>query len=202
MNTSQSQNDFTQSHHSGDTNGEDCYENNKYIIKDQKTENNQSREAAHQESRLSINLQQHAGILPPLKADYVSDSSKSLHTVEVSAAQSLFIQKETPIIQPQKKKDNVKVESGNISRCETRDNSLSSTRSTASTSQCRRNKSNANSRSHIAVFFALVFLVCVIVVLLVCVIVDGIHRICDRVRVDTGPCVLLEILASVRDGTR
>lgn len=138
----------------------------------------------------------------PLKADYVSDSSKSLHTVEVSAAQSLFIEKETPIIQPQQKKDNVKVESENISRCETRDDSLSSMRSTASTSQCRRNKSNTNPRSHIAVFFALVFLVCVIVVLLVCVIVDGIHRICDRVREDTGPCVLLEILASVRDGTR
>lgn len=51
MNTSQSQNDFTQSHHSGDTKGDDCYENNKYIIKDQKTENNQSQEAAHQESK-------------------------------------------------------------------------------------------------------------------------------------------------------
>ncbi|KAF8019634.1 hypothetical protein BT93_G0347 [Corymbia citriodora subsp. variegata] len=73
-----------------------------------------------------------------------------------------FKEKETTMIQPQRKKDNVKIESNNISQWESRNDSLSPTRSTASTSCFRRNNATIDP-IELAMLFALVLLVYVIV---------------------------------------
>ncbi|XP_030538258.1 uncharacterized protein LOC115746581 isoform X2 [Rhodamnia argentea] len=83
-----------------------------------------------------------------------------------------FKEKETPMIQPPKKKNDGETESNDVSPWETWNDSISPTRWTASTSCCCRNKSTIDPVL-LARSFALV--------LLVYVIVDGICRISDGV---------------------
>ncbi|KAI6678290.1 hypothetical protein NL676_039086 [Syzygium grande] len=84
-----------------------------------------------------------------------------------------FKEEETTMIQPQKKKDDVKMESDNISRWETWNDSLSLTRSTVSTSCRCRNKSTIDPRVLLAKLIT--------VVLVAYLIVDGICRISDGI---------------------
>ncbi|XP_056159355.1 NAC domain-containing protein 101-like [Syzygium oleosum] len=86
-----------------------------------------------------------------------------------------FKEKETTMIQPQKKKDDVKMESDNISRWETWNDSLSLTRSTASTSCCCRNKSTIDPRVLLAKLITVV-LVAYLIVHGICRISDGINQ--------------------------
>ncbi|XP_056159503.1 NAC domain-containing protein 101-like isoform X3 [Syzygium oleosum] len=86
-----------------------------------------------------------------------------------------FKEKETTMIQPQKKKDDVKMESDNISRWETWNDSPSLTRLTASTSCFCRNKSTIDPGVLLVILIALVLLVYVIV-LGICRISDGINE--------------------------
>ncbi|XP_010065758.3 protein NTM1-like 9 isoform X2 [Eucalyptus grandis] len=80
---------------------------------------------------------------------------------KAKAQASEFKEKETTMIQPQQKY-HVKIESNNISNWENRNNSLSPTRSTASTS-CRCQNKSTIDPIELALLFALVLLVYVIV---------------------------------------
>ncbi|KAI3435090.1 uncharacterized protein J3R85_006520 [Psidium guajava] len=93
-----------------------------------------------------------------------------------------FEGKESTMIRPQKKKADPKIESDNMSHWETWNDSLSPTRSTASTSGRGRNRSTIDPEVLIVMSF--------LVVLLACMIVDGICRISDGVNVTMRHYVL------------